>query len=74
MDDIKVISGPAKQGKREPLQGVKHKIMVMSGKGGVEIDGGANITVGWSNAAMPSACSMLTFTDLAPRLPAPPSS
>ncbi len=47
MDDIKVISGPAKQGKREPLQGVKHKIMVMSGKGGVgKSTVAANIAVG----------------------------
>ena len=47
MADIKVISGPAKQGKREPLQGVKHKIMVMSGKGGVgKSTVAANIAVG----------------------------
>ncbi len=36
MDEIKVMNGPAKQhGKKEVLPGVKHKIVVMSGKGGV---------------------------------------
>lgn len=35
MDDIKVINGPAEQCKKELLPGVKHKIVVMSGKGGV---------------------------------------
>ena len=35
MDDIKVINGPAEQHDKDLLPGVKHKIVVMSGKGGV---------------------------------------
>lgn len=42
MDEIKVINGPAGQDKKALLPGVKHKIVVMSGKGGV---GKSTVTV-----------------------------